>query len=68
MKNLSLFQLKGMSRTVIDSYMIDNNYKIYNVDIGDTVKDSIVTYKLQSIVNDVITVRFHDNIIKGIEL
>ena len=67
MKNLSLFQLKGMSRTVIDSYMIDNNYKIYNVDIGDTVKDSIVTYKLQSVVNNTIKCYFHDNSIYRID-
>ena len=68
MKNLSLFQLKGMSRTVIDSYMIDNNYKVYNVDIGDTVKDSIVTYKLQSVVVNAITCHFYDNSLYRIDL
>lgn len=64
MKKLDLFQLRGMSRTVIDNYMVENNYKILDVDFNEntpTITD--VTYKLQGVLDLKIRVTFCNNIV-----
>lgn len=61
MKKLNLFELHGMTRKIIDDFMIDNNYKIENVDyLDNNIKCVLVTYKLQSIINYRITIGFLD--------
>lgn len=67
MKKLSLFELRGMNRKVIDDFMIDNNYKIENVDFLDNKPDNIlVTYKLQSVVIQKITIGFNNGFLDRI--
>lgn len=61
MKNLSLFQLSGASRKIIDDFMIDNNYKIYKVDFGKTPEHTIIIYKLQSCIIQYIECSFMNN-------
>ena len=64
MKKLDLFSIRGMSRTVIDNLMIENNYKILDVDFNEntpTLTD--VTYKKQGVLDLRIRVSFCDNIL-----
>lgn len=61
MKNLTLFQLSGSSRIIVDNFMIDNNYKIKHVDFIDTPRTQLVLYKLQSCIIQYIECLFEDN-------
>ena len=63
MKTLNIFQLRGMSRKVIDSYMIDNNYKIYDMDFDENTPSlTEVTYKYNGVLDLKIKVSYNDNI------
>lgn len=68
MKKLSLFELQNTSRAIVDNYMVDNNYKIYKVDFIESTRSSIITYKLQSVIDNKITCIFNkENQLKMIE-
>ena len=69
MKKLSLFELKNCTRAIVDRYFIDNNYKIYKVDFIESTMSQVITYKLQSIIDDKITCIFNrDSKLTMIEL
>ena len=61
MKKLSIFELKHCSRAIVDRYFIDNNYKIYKVDFIESTMSQVITYKLQSVIDDTITCIFNRN-------
>lgn len=64
MKKLDLFSIRGMSRTVIDNLMIENNYKILDVDFNENTSTlTDVTYKKQGVLDLRIRVSFCDNIL-----
>ena len=64
MKTLNIFQLRGMSRSVIDSYMVDNDYKIYDIDFNEKIPSlSEVTYKHSGILDLKIKISYNDNIV-----
>lgn len=68
MKTLNIFQLRGMSRSVIDSYMVDNDYKIYNVDFNEKIPSlTEITYKHSGILDLKIKVSYNDYIVYKIE-
>lgn len=67
MKTLNIFQLRGMSRGVIDSYMVDNDYKIYDIDFNEKIPSlSEVTYKHNGILDLRIKVSYNNNIVYNI--
>ena len=53
-----------MSRSIIDSYMVDNNYKIYDIDF-DVCTPSLteITYKYSGVLDLKIKVSYNDNIV-----
>ena len=64
MKKLDLFQLRGMSRTVIDDYMVENGYKILDVDFNENTPNlSDITYKKEGVLDLKIKVSFCNNIV-----
>ena len=64
MKRLDLFQLRGMSRTVIDNYMVENGYKILDVDFNENTPSlTDITYRKEGILDLKIRVSFCDNIV-----
>ena len=68
MAKLSIFNLRGMSRKVVDNYMVENNYKIKGIDFTGNVKNQIVEYSYNSsILKLSIKCRFYDNSLIGIE-
>ena len=53
-----------MSRSVIDSYMVDNDYKIYDIDFNEKIPSlSEVTYKHSGILDLKIKISYNDNIV-----
>lgn len=64
MKTLNIFQLRGMSRHAVDSYMVDNDYKIYDIDFNEKIPSlSEVTYKHSGILDLRIKVSYNNNIV-----
>ena len=53
-----------MSRTVIDNYMVENGYKIYEVDFNENTPSlTDITYKKEGVLDLKIRVSFCDNIV-----
>lgn len=64
MRKLNLFQLRGMSREIIDNYMVENGYKILDVDFNENTPSlSDITYRKDGILDLKIKVSFCDNIV-----
>ena len=64
MKKLDLFQLRGMSRSIFDDYMVENGYKILDVDFNENTPNlSDITYKKEGVLDLKIKVSFCNNIV-----
>lgn len=64
MNKLDLFQLRGMSRTIIDDYMVENGYKILDVDFNENTPNlSDITYRKDGVLDLRIKVSFCNNIV-----
>ena len=61
LKNLSLFQLSGASKIIIDNFFIDNDYKIYKTTFIDSPDTQLVLYKLQSCIINYVECLFCNN-------
>ena len=64
MKRLDLFQLRGMSRSVLDDYMVENGYKILDVDFNENTPNlSDITYRKEGVLDLKIKISYCNNIV-----
>lgn len=64
MKRLDLFQLRGMARSILDDYMVENGYKILDVNFNENTPNlSDITYRKDGVLDLKIRVSFCNNIV-----